>query len=349
MRFRPASEIQGVHPTTNVWRAFQLLDENGNETDYRARQKKWDTGFPVEFDRAGQWLVAMEIHVRDKAFNLGTHVRVLDPAKLAATGAATMKPLDFREFRFNLAYRTLVDYGVQKDQSATAPRDENKQARSYIISDAPSDPMEAQAYNANGILFRVVPHPDAVSFKWHQYFDNPGKHPAKHFSGGSFNDLGTGRTQRILLDRPDLYTIICEQFDKDGHLLPTARYLQSVLLGHEWKQAKKWVKYIEGVDRLIEDIDPQTRQEIPGAYVNVATGEAIPLAVYTGKSKTNPKQHVVLDLMFGIGPKLTRLRKIYGSTDAIPATELAKAAEALENKMRDVIKHWTVIFGDKLK
>ncbi|MGN6110826.1 MAG: eCIS core domain-containing protein [Kofleriaceae bacterium] len=303
VRFTPVSKIQNLRVGTPVWRAYLLLDEHGEKAKHQAKQNRYDTGFPVELDRAGLWLVIMEIRTRDHHFNLGTEVRVHSPTTLAEQGARTLEPLDYKQFRLNLAFRSLSDYGVEKDQSAAAPRDANKQPHSYIRSSAPSNPMQAQAWDANGIAFTIVPHPDAVTFKWHQYFDNPDKHPAKHFGGGSFHDLGTAKTQTIKLDRPDLYTIVCEQFDARGNELPPARYLQSVLLGDEWKASKRWLDYVSGVDKLVADLDPATRTQIPGVFVNIATGEAIPLAVYAGKSRANPGQHVVLDLMFGVGPK----------------------------------------------
>ena len=46
-----------------------------------------------------------------------------------------------------------------------------------------------------------------------------------------------------------------------------------------------------------------SRRRIPGAFVNINTGEAIPLAVFTGTDPKRPDTTVVLDLMLGIGPK----------------------------------------------
>lgn len=361
VRFRPASTIQGVRPTTNRWHAY-MIDEYDDPTGHDAGKPKWDTGFPVDFDAAGLWMVRMEIHVgrkKQEKFVIGRRVTVIDPKELAAQGAATLKPIDYSEFRFKLGYRTLVDFGVQKDQSATAPRDENKQPHSYIISGAKTNPMDTQEWDEAGIEFKIVPHRDAATFKWHQYFDNPEKHPAKHFGGGSIHDLGTGKTQTIKLDRPDLYTIVCEQFDAKGNQLPTARYLQSVLLGEDWKKAKKWHSYIEGVDKLIADLDPATRKQVPGVYVNVETGEAMPLAVFTGKSIKDPKRHVVLDLMFGIGPKRfsdTKLDEAFDdfeehAVEKYPKGRIYLAASAVGEKDRQFAtkgKSWLGELADYL-
>ncbi|MGE3761107.1 MAG: DUF4157 domain-containing protein [Kofleriaceae bacterium] len=313
VRFRVASEIQGVVPSVPVWRAFLMLDENGNESDHKAKQKKWDRGFPVYFDRAGLWFVGMEVKTAGEHFNLWREVRVFDSAKLAKEQATTLSPTDYPVFRSNVAYHGLTTFGVQKDQTASGLFDLNTGIpHSYITSNAPSNPMEVTDKPTE---FTVVPHPDAVTFQWWVEFDNPSRHPTHFFAGGPINKRGTGKTQSITFDRADQYALICEQFDARGNALPKAIYSQSVLLGNDWKAAKKWQSYIASVDKLIDGLEPSSRKQIPGVYVSKISGESLPLAVWTGTKKGSPNSHVVLDLMFGIGPKSFSGSSLKGAID----------------------------------
>ena len=300
VELRTASTIENLHAPSFSWVAFTKDPKTGETHD--ASHKHVVGGEAFTFDRVGEWHVRAGFELDGKNLAIDTTVWVVDPDELAKQGAeaqasetkdtsdlAKRGAIAYKRFRLGLALKTLESFGVSKDQYTSTG--------SFIRSSS-SNP----ATDANSITYTLErPNAKATAFQWHR---RPMLHPEMHatqtIGGGSAYDLGGGTTKKIEFEYPDKFEITCDQFDANGTLLETATYTQLTQSEREYESTKKWQDYLAGVDAKIKRL--ATRTLLPAAFINLATGEAMPIALFTGPDADDPKKQIVLDLTPNIGP-----------------------------------------------
>ncbi|MFT3696471.1 MAG: hypothetical protein QM831_25245 [Kofleriaceae bacterium] len=97
-------------------------------------------------------------------------------------------------------------------------------------------------------------------------------------------------------DPEGIYQYICVIYDKDGRELGRASYDLSVLGDKRLENAKDWLSFSSEAKAKIDELD--SLKIVPGAFVNKATADTLPLVIVVGK-KGN--KWVLLDLTPEIG------------------------------------------------
>lgn len=327
--FRFRAQHENPNTVTSISRMFYAKVEDGVAVAMTPTNSR-----EVELDSAGTWVVWAGGHLdgnRNSGYSIRRVITVVDPADYAkeaaqvqvgsqSVPATTRGVTAYLRMQIALQQRLESQFGATKTQYSLGP---------YIESDAPN-PMDTKDRE---VVYRVKHIPKgAASYRWERahadapIYSDPGN---KHL----WTDLGTTtvpeRTVTSFLYGKGEYLYSCTILDAAGNSLGTAHYRQMVVYQKEMEAANKWVTYLAESKKQYDEL--KSPMQVPGAFVNGATGEAMPLYMFVGESKAKAGRWVVLDLT----PDASK-----GGGPKVHAYSGASIASALESFKSDAAKRY---------
>ncbi|WP_299180620.1 glycohydrolase toxin TNT-related protein [uncultured Chryseobacterium sp.] len=256
----------------------------------------------------------------------------------------------YSDFRQQVAY---VDFNLSKG----AYKDQKTNPNFYIKSES-KNPAEVGAVYADFIphlYFSVKgkPIPKDHHYFWFAEINTPkemadgasallgvqyskdanvhGYKRGEYFGKDGWNMNSSHEKAAFLGSFTGVFTIHCMVLDKNNE--PTgiqASYRQVVLPKEEYKALQNFREYKKNIDKSFNSILPNTALALNAVAVNEKTTEAIPLNLFLGKGKTNPKNYVLVDLTPGVehqrtyvGSSIKELFKEFDSKNTYPDGMLA--------------------------
>ncbi|MDQ2670774.1 MAG: hypothetical protein M3Y31_09095, partial [Gemmatimonadota bacterium] len=298
--------FRAAHASHNKVTAISRMFYSKLEGD-RATALEYTNRREVEFDSAGTWVVWAGGRSDGIGFSIHRRIEVIDPADYAKQAAqvqvgtqgvpaTTRGVTSYLRMQIAMQERMTAQFGAVPTQYEAGP---------YIESDAPN-PVSTKERT---IRYRAKHVPgNAARFRWQREHEGAPKYqdPAgQHL----WTELGTTTVPEkevtSFLYGAGAYDYACTILDADGNDLGTATYRQMVAFDKEMKVANQWTSYLTSSKQLYDKL--KSPMQVPGAFVNGETGEAMPLYMFVGESATNAGTWLVLDLTpdasKGDGPK----------------------------------------------
>ena len=322
-RIEARPELAEAMPGTKVTYYFATDAELGGKYEY----KWWCENDPTEANKRSEPLVVqgpteskweatwgfpgrhtVVCEVTNKNTNtkerLEFYQKVRTEADIVNEAFDKSKAPDYARFRAGLELQNLnlIQGGLQ-DQSG-----DGKPPFISCAGQNPAVPGIAPDFAYN--TYTITPSSGAKKFRWSARPQVWDLMPTQRYHG--FNkvsvkgvdvyDLASdGPSAKFIIADPQVWTIICEEFDGSGQPLgTTATYRQVIQSQAQAEQLAKWQAYMKRSDAAIGKIADKKEVGLRAAYVNRETGQTMPLQLYVGPSTADPKKVVLVDLLPGV-------------------------------------------------
>lgn len=261
-----------------------------------------------DWDAPGEHTVVCEVDGPDVSASI-EFIQVVRPIDdLARDSLAGQTPRDYVGFRTGLELRHLglSQRGVP-DQNFGTPSIQNS---------GPNPAVPGIAPNLSRHTYTVTPSERARQFRWWVEPQQPigvqnfHGYSRREANGLEVYDLGTGPSATWIIDRRNVYTIVCEELDDQGQPLGTvARYVQAVQSEDQAQQVEDFREHLQQVTEGISSIESGREVAIQAVLVDERSAQQMPLGLFIGPDAQDPDQIKLVDLTPGAS------RMDYGGRD----------------------------------
>ena len=261
----------------------------------------------VLYDQAGRWRIVAMVRLGQ-----GQTVMAAKEVEVRTVGAVSEEAwaqVDVPGAHGYERYRAALELrAIEAGGAATL---QQRAGSDFITLDAGSNPVFPVMPLRHTYSVRANPQapPGAqkpASYRWYavpeqdDYFQpGYGGHPVTTYHGKQAFALGTGTSAGFFIQRPNAYTIVCEQLDTSGTILKTVSYRQ-VVMTHEQALAVGRVREaITLAKDQMEQIKEGTEQRLRALYTSDELGYSSELMVFAGPA-ADGSGHRVIDVTPGV-------------------------------------------------
>ncbi|MFF0014110.1 DUF4157 domain-containing protein [Streptomyces sp. NPDC005374] len=299
MRFSLQSLIETLPRRVIYAREWIITDPDGHTFVTNTQE---DRTAHLTFIKAGSYSIEAVLRLGEHSYVTIRHRQeVTETASLLDTAFAKL-PATPSSVRYSagleLRHLELSQYGI-KDQSALGIP--------YITSSADNPARPRRGGDLLGYaVYTVTPSPGARSHRWYAQPSTPLRWHNYHGflrivrDGRETYDLGSsGTSAPWFIAAPNVYRIVCEEFDDTGKPLnTTARYLQVVLREQEQSALVAWDAYSTEAKRHLNMLDNAIGAR--AVYLNMTSGEQTELPIFLGQDRQQQDRTKLVDLTPGV-------------------------------------------------
>ncbi len=170
---------------------------------------------------------------------------------------------------------------MREDQRITSTGSNPASGASYI---SPSNPPPEYTY-------AIKPTTGAVRFSWRAVPEETKTMATKNYFGyqGEYIDNrlayimpGNKPQARFVIAYPNIYNIICNEYDAKNNKIGEATYRQVVLTSEQQAQYDQWQDYVVQGDKAIKTLVAGKEVAIKSVFINQATAVATPINLFIG-------------------------------------------------------------------
>jgi Domain of unknown function (DUF4157) len=222
------------------------------------------------------------------------------------------------------------------------------------ITSTGSNPASGASYTSDSnpppeYTYSIKPTTGAVRFSWRAVPEDTQIMATKNYFGyqGQYIDnqlayiMPGNKTQsRFVIAHPNIYNIICDEFDAKNNKIGEAQYRQVVLNPEQEAQYDQWKDYVTKGDKAMKALVAGKEIAIKSVFVNQVTAVATPINLFIGK---NTKGGVtLLDLSPGApriefeGKSATEALELFNEANKYPKGQIALKIPKNENGIPEI-------------